>query len=174
MSKQATAIKVILRNYQEFEKSPIDNISVEDPTDSDNIFKWNVKIFGLSDSPYENGVFDLEINYPSDYPFNPPEVKFKTNIYHPNIYKDGKVCISILHPPGDDPNSYELAEERWRPIHTFSSIMISIISLLSDPNDESPANIDAAKVWREDKNEFQKIVNKIMKENENHLITIES
>ena len=62
MSKQGTAVKVILRNYQEFVKSPIDNVSVEDPTDSDNIFKWNVKIFGLSDSPYENGVFDLEIN----------------------------------------------------------------------------------------------------------------
>ena len=62
------------------------------------------------------------------------------------VYPDGKVCISILHSPGDDPSGYELASERWSPIHTVETIMLSIISMLSSPNDESPANIDAAKV----------------------------
>ncbi|KAH1114772.1 hypothetical protein J1N35_008150 [Gossypium stocksii] len=60
------------------------------------------------------------------------------------FYPDGRVCISILHPPGDDPNGYELASERWMPVHTVGSIVLSIISMLSSPNDESPANVEAA------------------------------
>lgn len=61
------------------------------------------------------------------------------------VYPDGKVCISILHAPGEDRfNEQESADERWRPILGVESIIISVISMLSDPNDESPANIDAA------------------------------
>ena len=59
---------------------------------------------------------------------------------------NGDVCISILHAPGDDEWGYEKASERWLPIHTVSSIIISVISMLADPNDQSPANVDAA-VW---------------------------
>jgi ubiquitin-conjugating enzyme E2 G1 len=54
------------------------------------------------------------------------------------------VCISILHPPGDDKYGYEKAEERWLPVHTAETILLSVISMLSDPNDQSPANIEAA------------------------------
>lgn len=61
------------------------------------------------------------------------------------VYEDGKVCISILHPPGEDQfNQQESAIERWRPILGVESIVVSVISMLSDPNDDSPANIDAA------------------------------
>lgn len=70
---------------------------------------------------------------------------FKTKMWHPNIYPDGNVCISILHPPGEDNmNSQEKAEERWRPILGVESILISVISMLNDPNIESPANLDAS------------------------------
>jgi hypothetical protein len=54
------------------------------------------------------------------------------------------VCISILHEPGDDKFGYEKASERWLPVHTVETILISVISMLADPNDESPANVDAA------------------------------
>jgi ubiquitin-conjugating enzyme E2 G1 len=60
------------------------------------------------------------------------------------VAQDGDVCISILHPPGEDKFGYEKASERWLPIHTVETIMVSVISMLSDPNDESPANLDAA------------------------------
>lgn len=60
------------------------------------------------------------------------------------VDKDGKVCISILHEPGEDKFGYEKSSERWRPIHTVETILLSVISMLADPNDESPANIDAA------------------------------
>ena len=58
--------------------------------------------------------------------------------------KTGDVCISILHEPGEDLYGYEKAEERWLPIHTVETIVISVIAMLSDPNCESPANVDAA------------------------------
>ena len=70
---------------------------------------------------------------------------FITKMWHPNIYPDGNVCISILHPPGEDEfNSQEKAEERWRPILGVESILISVSSMLLDPNIDSPANLDAS------------------------------
>ena len=60
------------------------------------------------------------------------------------VSKEGDVCISILHEPGEDKYGYERPEERWLPIHTVESILLSVISMIADPNDESPANVDAA------------------------------
>ena len=68
------------------------------------------------------------------------------------------MCISILHPPGDDEYGYERASERWSPVHTVETILVSVISMLSDPNDESPANVEAAKLWRDDRAAFKKQV----------------
>lgn len=81
-------------------------------------------------------------------------MKFTCDMFHPNIYKDGTVCISILHSPGDDPNQYEDASERWSPIQSVEKILISVMSMLAEPNDESGANIDASKIWRDDRNEY--------------------
>lgn len=74
------------------------------------------------------------------------------------VYQNGTVCISILHPPGDDPNQYEQASERWSPIQSVEKILISVMSMLAEPNDESPANVEAAKMWRERKPEYEQRV----------------
>lgn len=74
------------------------------------------------------------------------------------VYPNGTVCISILHPPGDDPNHYEHASERWSPIQSVEKILISVMSMLAEPNDESPANVEAAKMWRERRDEYEKKV----------------
>ena len=74
------------------------------------------------------------------------------------VYPTGMVCISILHAPGDDPNHYEQASERWSPIQSVEKILISVMSMLAEPNDESPANVEAAKMWRERRPEFEKRV----------------
>ena len=66
------------------------------------------------------------------------------NFYCFTVHENGEVCISILHEPGEDKFGYETASERWLPIHTVESILISVISMITDPNDESPANVDAA------------------------------
>lgn len=70
--------------------------------------------------------------------------------FHPNVYPSGAVCISILHPPEDDKYGYESASERWSPVQSPETILISVISLLHSPNDESPANVEAAVLWREE------------------------
>ncbi len=88
----------------------------------------------------------------------------------PSVYEDGRVCISILHPPGEDKfNEQETAEERWRPILGVESIVISVISMLSDPNDESPANLDAAIMWRKNQNDFKKRVRQVVRKSQDEL-----
>jgi ubiquitin-conjugating enzyme E2 G1 len=101
-------------------------------------------------------------------------MKFLTKMWHPNsklcfelsqnfvVYPDGKVCISILHPPGTDQfNSGETADERWRPILGVESIILSVISMLNDPNISSPANIDAAVEYRDNRESYIKKVRKL-------------
>lgn len=118
--------------------------------DDDNLFKWEVTIFGPPDTFYEGGFFKAHLTFPLEYPQKPPKMTFTSDIWHPNVHKNGEVCISILHEPGEDKFGYEAASERWLPIHTVESILISVISMITDPNDESPANVDAAKEWRND------------------------
>ncbi len=161
MSKN-TAIKVIKNHYELFIKDPINGVSID--WNDDNIFEWKLTLLGPKDTYYEGGVFNAKIKFPFEYPFSPPTFIFTTPIYHPNIYKDGKMCISILHPAGEDKFGYESADERWRPVHTVNSILLSIISLLSSPNDDSPANLDAAIDWRKDKKLFRKKVNKCVRD----------
>jgi len=131
--------------------------------DDDNPFVWEVTIFGPQGTSYESGLFRAEMTFPKDYPNMPPKLVFLSDLWHPNIYTDGKVCISILHAPGDDSYGYESAEERWRPIHTAESILLSVISMLADPNIESPANIDAAKQFRDDRVGFNKRVKRCVR-----------
>lgn len=74
------------------------------------------------------------------------------------VYPSGEVCISILHAPGEDRWGYESAAERWSPVQTPETILISVISMLGSPNDESPANVEAAKLLREDEKAFKRRV----------------
>lgn len=94
----------------------------------------------------------------------PPTMVFQTEMFHPNIYADGKVCISILHTPGEDQfNLQEKAEERWRPILNVESILISVLSMLIDeqPNVDSPANVDAAKLFKKDAKQYKRKVRRL-------------
>jgi ubiquitin-conjugating enzyme E2 G1 len=86
------------------------------------------------------------------------------------VYPDGKVCISILHPPGTDQfNSGETADERWRPILGVESIILSVISMLNDPNINSPANIDAAVEYRDHRDNYVKKVKKLTQQSVEYL-----
>jgi len=92
---------------------------------------------------------------------SPPRIKFiKPVIFHPNVYPDGTVCISILHSPGEDPFQYEKACERWTPSYGIDKVLLCIANLLAEPNIESPANVDAAKMYRDDRERFDKIADK--------------
>jgi ubiquitin-conjugating enzyme E2 G1 len=89
---------------------------------------------------------------------------FETEMWHPNVYPDGKVCISILHAPGTDRfNDQESAEERWRPILGVEAILVSVLSMMVDPNLDSPANIDAAVHMRNDYDGYRKRVRQLVR-----------
>lgn len=143
MGSSTQASLLLQKQLKDLCKNPVDGFSAG-LVDETNIFEWSVTIIGPPDTLYDGGFFNAIMSFPSNYPNSPPTVKFTSEMWHPNVYPDGRVCISILHPPGDDPNGYELASERWTPVHTVESIVLSIISMLSSPNDESPANIEAA------------------------------
>ncbi|KAL5697789.1 E2 ubiquitin-conjugating enzyme [Ranunculus cassubicifolius] len=164
----ASQAKLLLqKQLKELTKHPVDGFSAGLLDDND-IFKWGVTIIGPPDTLYDGGFFNAVMEFPKNYPNSPPSVRFTSDMWHPNVYSDGKVCISILH-EGVDPHGYELASERWTPVHTVESIVISIISMLSSPNDESPANVDAAKEWRNDRNGFKKRVGRIVRRSQDML-----
>lgn len=118
-------------------------ITIKEP---ENLMEWNIKIRGPDNSPYEKNIFDIVININENYPIKPPSVKFISPIYHPNIYKDGKICIDILQP------------HEWTPVLNIKSVIISIISLLCDPNPHSPANREAADLYKNDIEAYNKKV----------------
>ncbi|KAK1537832.1 ubiquitin-conjugating enzyme E2-18 kDa, partial [Colletotrichum paranaense] len=154
---QSTAHRRLLQEYRALTNNPPEGITAG-PVSEDDLLHWEALIQGPEGTPFEGGVFPAELKFPKDYPLAPPTMKFLVDMWHPNIYPSGLVCISILHPPGDDPNHYEHASERWSPIQSVEKILISVMSMLAEPNDESPANVEAAKMWRERRTEYEQKV----------------
>ncbi|WFC94235.1 E2 ubiquitin-conjugating enzyme [Malassezia brasiliensis] len=156
---------LLKRQLMELRKNPVDGFSAG-LKDESNLFEWEILIIGPMDTLYEGGFLKAELSFPPEYPLMPPTMKFKTPMWHPNIYKDGTLCISILHAPGKDEFGYEDASERWLPVHTVETILVSVISLLSSdtPNTDSPANIDAAKQVREDLAGYRKKVRRLVRQ----------
>ncbi|MXQ82240.1 hypothetical protein E5288_WYG011037 [Bos mutus] len=135
---------------------------VAGPMNEENFFEWEALIMGPEDTCFEFGVFPAILSFPLDYPLSPPKMRFTCEMFHPNIYPDGRVCISILHAPGDDPMGYESSAERWSPVQSVEKILLSVVSMLAEPNDESGANVDASKMWRDDREQFYKVAKQIV------------
>jgi len=133
--------------------------------DDSNLFKWNVLIEGPGETPYEGGFFNAILEFPEDFPQKPPLMKFTTpNFWHPNVYKDGKVCISILHEPKEDPfNLQESVDLKWRPILSVEAVIVSVISMLNSPNFGSPANVDASVEWKKNPEQYVKKIKKLVR-----------
>ena len=146
--------KIIAKHYEKYNKDPIENLNIEEPS---NIYIWNFALIGPKDTPWEDEIYNGTIRFPTNYPFSPPVIQFTSNLYHPNVYKDGKVCISILH-EGVDETAYEDTSERWSPVQTIQTIFLSIITLFHEPNCDSPANVDASILYRKDIKEFTKYI----------------
>ena len=153
------ALKRLQLEYKQNLSEPNYFYSIE--VNPKNFFIWDVLIIGPPETIFEGGIFKCQFKFPTDYPNRPPEFKFLSNLYHPNIYPDGKVCISILH-EGKDEWGYEHISERWNPSHSINSVLMSILSMLPNPNFESPANVDASVMWRNDWKRYKKIVYEIV------------
>lgn len=137
--------------------------------DGSNLFVWSVLVMGPQDTPYQDGLFRATLTFPPTYPQQPPKLKFTTPMWHPNVAPDGSVCISILHEPGEDLYGYERPEERWLPVHTVETILLSVISMLASPNADSPANVQAAKEYRHDYAAFTARVLKCVRQSQEEL-----
>jgi len=106
----------------------------------DNLRYFDVTIQGPDQSPFQGGVFKLELFLPEDYPMAPPKVRFLTKIYHPNIDRLGRICLDIL-------------KDKWSPALQIRTVLLSIQALLSSPNPDDPLATDVAKHYKENEEE---------------------
>ena len=131
------SLRRLQREYTEIQKDPPANCTAGPVSDAD-FFTWEAMIFGPSDSPFQGGLFRLSIHFPSDYPFKPPILTFKTKIYHPNINAAGGICLDIL-------------KGQWSPALTISKVLLSILSLLTDANPSDPLVPEIADQYKRDR-----------------------
>ena len=131
----------IIKETQKLKKDPISGISAE--AFSDNPRYFNVIISGPKDSPYEGGKFHLQLYLPEEYPMVPPKCIFMTKIYHPNIDFLGRICLDIL-------------KKNWSPALQIRAVLLSIQSLLNDPNTADPLNEKVNDHWLKDRKDAEK------------------
>jgi ubiquitin-conjugating enzyme E2 A len=105
----------------------------------------NAVIIGPTDTPFEDGTFRLVMQFEEAYPNKPPGVKFVSQMFHPNVYGTGELCLDIL-------------QNRWSPTYDVAAILTSIQSLLNDPNTSSPANVEASNLYKDNRKEYTKRV----------------
>jgi ubiquitin-conjugating enzyme E2 D len=110
---------------------------------SAGIFHWQATITGPEDTPFSGGIFFLDIVFPTQYPFKPPKIYFKTKIYHPNINSNGGICLDIL-------------KDQWSPALTIAKTLLSICSLMGDPNPDDPLVPEIANIFKKDINRYNR------------------
>ena len=135
------ALKRLQKELKDLDKDPPNGCSAG-PVDED-VFHWYAMILGPPDSPYADGMFNLDVKFPNDYPFKPPKVTFQTKVYHPNVNSNGGICLDIL-------------KDQWSPALTISKVLISITSLLTDPNPDDPLVPDIAHLYKTNRELYEK------------------
>uniref|UniRef100_A0A7S4B500 E2 ubiquitin-conjugating enzyme n=2 Tax=Chrysotila carterae TaxID=13221 RepID=A0A7S4B500_CHRCT len=135
MSDESLLPRRIIKETQRLLTEPVPGISASPY--KDNLRYFNVIIAGPSSSPYEGGIFKLELFLPEEYPMAPPKVRFMTRMYHPNIDRIGRICLDIL-------------KDKWSPALQIRTVLLSIQALLSAPNPDDPLANDVAEQWKVD------------------------
>jgi len=135
------SVRRIKKELEDLALNNVGNISAGPKLD--NMNEWEGTIIGPVDTPYSGGIFNLEIIFTSDYPFKPPKIKFLTKIYHPNINDNGTICLDVL-------------KDQWSPALTIGKVLLSICSLLSDPNPNDPLSPEIAQLYINDRKLFNK------------------
>ncbi|XP_019716447.1 ubiquitin-conjugating enzyme E2 L3 [Hippocampus comes] len=111
--------------------------------DESNMLSWQGLIVP-DNPPYDKGAFRIEIIFPTEYPFKPPKITFKTKIYHPNIDEKGQVCLPVI------------SAENWKPATKTDQVIQSLIALVNDPQPEHPLRADLAEEYSKDRKKFLK------------------
>jgi len=128
----------IIKETQRLLAEPVAGISATPY--ADNLRYFAVAIEGPGDSPYERGIFQLELFLPQDYPMAPPRVRFLTKMYHPNVDKLGRICLDIL-------------KDKWSPALQIRTVLLSIQALMSAPNPDDPLDTTVAELWKKNEKE---------------------
>eukprot|EP00299_Pterocystis_sp_00344_P009854 c4279_g1_i1.p1 GENE.c4279_g1_i1~~c4279_g1_i1.p1 ORF type:complete len:515 (+),score=108.45 c4279_g1_i1:37-1545(+) len=139
-SAGGAAVKRILKEYESFVANPASGWSASVSADDPHF--WKATMMGPQSTPYEGGVWQLYVQFPNDYPFKPPKVRYLTPIYHCNINNDGGVCLDIL-------------KDAWSPALTINKIFLSLSSLLTDPNPHDALDAFKAQVLLTDKSRYE-------------------
>ncbi|XP_043332195.1 ubiquitin-conjugating enzyme E2 D1 isoform X1 [Cervus elaphus] len=139
--KRLLTLAFLLKELSDLQRDPPAHCSAG-PV-GDDLFHWQATIMGPPDSAYQGGVFFLTVHFPTDYPFKPPKIAFTTKIYHPNINSNGSICLDILR-------------SQWSPALTVSKVLLSICSLLCDPNPDDPLVPDIAQIYKSDKEKYNR------------------
>lgn len=98
---------------------------------------WELALDGPKDSPFDGGVFRVDVRFPAEYPFRFPDVKFVTPIYHPNVKEDGEICKEMI------------GEKDWLPNSRFSTVIHTLLSMIAHPNMDHPINLQAGADFKE-------------------------
>ncbi|XP_017067969.1 ubiquitin-conjugating enzyme E2 N [Drosophila eugracilis] len=125
----------IIKETQRLIEDPVPGISAA--PDETNARYFHVLVAGPNETPFQGGIFRLELFLPDDYPMKAPKVRFLTKIYHPNIDRLGRICLDVL-------------KDKWSPALQIRTILLSIQALLSAPNPDDPLVNDVAQLWKED------------------------
>ena len=131
----------LVRLRKEYEFLQKEKCEVFEAKPRENLGVWDIYLKGPSETPYECGTFHLEMKFPEGYPFHPPKVKFKTTVYHPNVNREGDICLDILR-------------DRWSASLTVRTIILSISSLLNEPNPDDPLIPEVARLYKSNRAEF--------------------
>ena len=139
------SLRRIQKELEELNKEQTVNYCAGPVNDSD-LFNWQATILGPKDTPYENGIFYIDIKFSKDHPFKPPLCIMKTRIYHPNLREDKKICCCAMSILGDG----------WNTSLTISKVLRSIYCLLIDPNIEccDNGNYEAFQLYNTDREKF--------------------
>ena len=130
-------LRRIKKELDELNTNPPSNCSAG-PVDDNNMYKWQATIIGPEGTPYQGGVFTLSVDFPVNYPFTSPRIVFVTQIYHCNINSSGSICLDIL-------------KDQWSPALTISKVLLSICSLMNEPNPLDPLTPSIADLLVRDK-----------------------
>lgn len=135
-------VKALTRQFQDLQTDPIDGVQAEFL--DDDIGQWKVSIAGPKDSPYEDGIFALHLDFSRQYPEKPPNTKMATPIYHLNINDRGKICIGIL-------------DSEWNPQLTVRDLLVEIVELLRQPDLSDALQFELVSVYQHNREEYFKI-----------------
>lgn len=131
----------LTKELAEFEKNPPDWCTVGSV--DDNLMHWNAMVAGPENTPYEGGVFTIDLQFPNEYPFKAPKVRFLTRVYHPNVKSaSGEICADMIN-------------ENWGPTLNVMYCLSAIKQMLEQPDGDNPLEPEIAKQLQDNKAEFE-------------------